>query len=195
LQEMEANAGLLDESLLATTTAWMRKADKDKLDGQLLLFFMLSAANITVDLQAFSVMGGDGDMKNLLRRGGSVRPCCSSLPHQRPACAGMVALLQQVLQLYAARALVVNSNGSQVKLLATLQLETDQALPTYVTSSLETCQSECPFTTPRSCKLPSQRLRMPKFELHSWLNHDTFPGRKRTTWCWTRCSPAGRPAG
>lgn len=31
---MEANASLLDESLLATTTAWMRKADKDKLDGE-----------------------------------------------------------------------------------------------------------------------------------------------------------------
>jgi len=71
-KEMEANASLLDESLLATTTAWMRKADKDKLDG-------------------------------------------------------MVALLQQVLQLYAARALVANNGGPQ-------QEADDQVLDTVLSA-------------------------------------------------------------
>ena len=33
-QELEANAGALDESLLANAFAWMRKASNDKLDGE-----------------------------------------------------------------------------------------------------------------------------------------------------------------
>lgn len=34
VQELERNADHLDESLLATANAWMRKAAEDKLDGQ-----------------------------------------------------------------------------------------------------------------------------------------------------------------
>lgn len=33
VQELERNADHLDESLLATANAWMRKAAEDKLDG------------------------------------------------------------------------------------------------------------------------------------------------------------------
>jgi hypothetical protein len=38
---MDANAGRLDESLLATATAWMRKADKDNLDGQCTMYLLI----------------------------------------------------------------------------------------------------------------------------------------------------------
>ena len=34
VQELERNADHLDESLLATANAWMRKAAEDKLDGK-----------------------------------------------------------------------------------------------------------------------------------------------------------------
>ena len=86
-QELEANASALDESLLANAFAWMRKASNDKLDGE-----PLSSDHSCHDsTHSF---------------------CISALQDkQRLAAAGMVALLQQVLQLYAARALVSRQPG------------------------------------------------------------------------------------